>query len=130
MPPYPLTALAACAALVVYLVFSFHVGRLRARFEIKAPSMDGPEPFLRAVRVHMNTLEQIVLFLPALAMFALFWGDRPAAVIGIVWPIGRVIYARAYLADPAKRGPGFMIAFVASMILLVGAAVGAFRAAL
>ena len=130
MAAYPLTALAACAALVVYIAVSFHVGRLRQSLAIKAPSMDGPEPFLRAVRVHMNTLEQLVPFLAGLAMFALFWGDRPAAVIGIVWPIGRVIYARAYLADPAKRGPGFMIAFVASMILLVGAAVGAFRAAL
>jgi len=127
---YPLAALAACSALVVYLAVSINVARLRGRFAVKAPSMDGPEPFLRAVRVQMNTLEQLVLFLPALAMFALFWGDRPAALIGIAWPIGRALYATSYLADPAKRGPGFVIAFTASIILLVGAAVGAFRAAL
>ncbi len=127
---YPLTALAACAALVVYVAVSINAGRMRAQCAVKAPSMDGPEPFLRAMRVQANTLEQIALFLPALALFAAFWGDRPAALVGILWPIGRVLYATAYLADPAKRGPGFMIGFSASMILLVGAAIGAFRAAI
>jgi glutathione S-transferase len=130
MSAYPLSALAAAAALVVYLVLGFHVGRLRARFKVAAPSMDGPEAFRRAVRVQANTLEQIVGFLPALALFAAFWGDRPAALIGVLWPIGRVLYARAYLADPATRGPGFLLALASTSVLLAGSIVGALRGAL
>lgn len=130
MTAYPLTALAACCALIVYVAVSVNAARARARFGVKAPSMDGPEPFLRAMRVQANTLEQIVMFLPALVLFAIAWGDRPAALVGILWPIGRVYYATSYLADPAKRGPGFVIAFASSLILLIGAAFGAFRSAI
>ena len=102
----PLTVLVTVFALLVYVAVTLGVGRARMRTGVKAPDMDGPAEFQRAVRVQMNTLEQIAMFLPALWLFALSWGDRPAALIGVLWPLARIVYARAYMADPAKRGPG------------------------
>ncbi len=96
----------------------------RARFKIPAPAMDGPVEFQRVLRVHGNTLEQLVIFVPALVLFAAAWGDSPAALLGLLWPIGRVIYAARYAAG-ANRSLGFGIAFIPTMILLVGALVGA-----
>ena len=122
---HPLTVLVTVFALLVYVGVMLAVGRARMRTGGKAPAMDGPEEFLRAVRVQMNTLEQIAVFLPALWLFALAWGDRPAALIGVLWPLARILYARAYMADPAKRGPGFVVGFLATMVLLIGAALRA-----
>ncbi len=122
MPNLPLTTLVAVFALLVYVGTSFAVGRARVRDGVIAPSTDGPPGFMRALRVQMNTLEQLVVFLPALGMFAAAWGDRPAALIGVVWPVARLFYARAYVADPTSRGPGFIVALVATLVLLLGAA--------
>ena len=44
-----------------------------------------------------------------------------AAVLGMLWIIGRVIYALAYYRDPAKRGLGFIIALLANALLLAAA---------
>ena len=73
----------------------------------------------------MNTLEQMVIFLPAIALFAAAWGDLPAAIVGILWPAGRVFYALGYYREAGKRGPGFGISFLSSMVLLLGALAGA-----
>ena len=125
MPNLPLTTLVTVLALALYIGTSFKVGRARVRHAVIAPSTDGPPDFMRALRVQMNTLEQLVVFLPALWMFAAFWGDRPAALIGIVWPLARLHYARAYLSNPESRGPGFIVAMLAAFVLLAGAALRA-----
>lgn len=125
MSAFPLTVLVTVFALLVYVGLSFAVGRARIRHGVKAPSMEGPPEFMRAVRVQMNTLEQLALFLPALWLFALGWGDRAAALVGILWPLARLLYARSYMADPATRGPGFIVSFLVSMVLLLGAALRA-----
>ncbi len=54
-------------------------------------------------------------------MFALYWNDRIAAVMGLVWIAGRIVYALAYAADPGKRSLGFMIQSLATAVLLFGA---------
>jgi glutathione S-transferase len=125
MLSHPLTVLVTVFALFVYVAVTLAVGRARMRTGVKAPAMDGPEEFQRAVRVQMNTLEQLAIFLPALWLFALAWGDGPAALVGVLWPLARIVYARTYMADPAKRGPGFGVGFLATMVLLVGAALRA-----
>lgn len=127
---FGLTGLVTLAALVVYFWTVMMVGRARGLYKVPAPAMDGPPEFLRAVRVQVNTLEQIVLFLPALWLFAAAWGDTAAALVGIVWPAGRILYAMAYYRDAAKRGPGFLIAMLPTMILLLGALGGFVRALL
>jgi glutathione S-transferase len=81
----------------------------------------------RALRVQGNTLEWLVIFLPALWMFAPFWGAYLGAGLGVLWIIGRMIYMAGYLRDVKSRGPGFGIQAIVTIILLVGAAAGAVR---
>jgi glutathione S-transferase len=118
-------ALVAILALLVYIATFVNAGRMRHRFDVKAPSVSGPPEFERAQRVQQNTLEQIVLFMPALWLFVLlvsgFWGG----VVGLVWVAGRIFYAVSYQRDPETRGPGFIVALAASAILLLGALAGA-----
>jgi glutathione S-transferase len=114
-------------ALVLYLATAIYVSRMRGRHGINAPSMAGPPPFEYAVRVNANTLEQLVPFLVALWLCAIFWEPLPAAVLGIVWLFGRVVYAFGYYSAPGRRAPGFVIAMIALILLLVGTAYGLFR---
>jgi glutathione S-transferase len=122
---YPLTTIVTVAALSVYVWLSMWVGKARGKYGVVAPLVDGPPEFRRIFRAHINTLEQIVLFLPALAMFAVAWGDQAAAAVGIFWPVGRVLYGLGYAKAAEKRGPGFGLSFLSSSILLIGALVGA-----
>ena len=122
---YPLSSIVVTLALFVYVAFSMKVGKARAKYNISAPVTDGPVEFLRVYRVHINTLEQIVIFIPALVIFASAWGDLAAAIVGAFWPVGRLLYARAYYGDAGRRGPGFGISFLSSMILLIGGLIGA-----
>jgi hypothetical protein len=78
----------------------------------------------------MNTLEQLVAFLPALWLFAWFVDPAWAATLGTAWIIGRVIYAVGYYGAANKQGPGFAIASVSFAALMVGAAWGAVTALL
>jgi uncharacterized membrane protein YecN with MAPEG domain len=120
MPPL-LPALITCLALLLYIGLSFYVGRMRVRHGVKAPATTGHPEFERAFRVQQNTLEQIVYFLPALWLFALTVSADWAAALGAFWLVGRVIYARGYLAEPTTRGLGFLIGMAASSIMLIGA---------
>jgi hypothetical protein len=51
-------------------------------------------------------------------------------VAGLVWIVGRVWYALAYLKDPAKRGPGYVVGMSGWAALLVLACIGVVRAML
>jgi glutathione S-transferase len=42
-----------------------------------------------------------------------------------VFIVGRALYARGYVLDPAKRGPGFLLTILANVVLLIGSLVGA-----
>jgi uncharacterized membrane protein YecN with MAPEG domain len=112
-------------ALTLYAATGANVGRLRGRHKIEAPSVAGPPEFERAFRIQQNTLEQLALFLPALWLFVLFVSPFWGGVVGLVWVAGRVIYAISYQRNPAARGPGFAIAAISSMVLLLGALAGA-----
>jgi glutathione S-transferase len=122
---YPLTAIVLSLALIVYIWTSFKVGGARGKYNVQAPAVDGPVEFQRVFRVHQNTLEQLVVYVPALALFAAAWGDMLAAIIGVFWPIGRIIFALSYYRAAEKRGLGFAITFFCSLILLVGGLAGA-----
>jgi glutathione S-transferase len=124
----PYTAAVTLIALLVYFYTVGAVRRARAQYGIKAPAVTGNEHFERAYRVQMNTLEQMALFLPALWLYAAYVSDRGAAVGGLVWVVGRVVYALAYTRDPASRGPGAMITLFASVGLWLGALYGVARA--
>ena len=115
----------ALLAIVQFIYFSMLVGKARGKYGIKAPAMTGHEGFERAVRVQMNTLEQLVCFVPALLIAAVYWLPVYVAATGVVYLVGRTLYQRAYVADPAKRGLGFMLTFFPTVLLVLAGLVGA-----
>jgi uncharacterized membrane protein YecN with MAPEG domain len=106
------------------------VGRARLRYKVEAPAVTGDPIFERHFRVQQNTVEQLVIFFPALFLFAQLVGEGLAAILGLVFVAGRVIYAIGYVKDPARRGPGFLISSLANATLVLGALVGSVRALL
>ena len=125
MASFPLTTLAVLLAILVYFGFGIAVGRARAAWNVPAPMPTGHPEFDKRNRVHVNTLEQLALFLPAIVLAAPVLGDAVTAGLGLVWSIGRLVYARGYYADAAKRGPGFLIGFLVTVVLIIAAAWGA-----
>ena len=115
------TALVTLVALLVYFWMSLQVGRARGKCGIHPPVMTGDQLMERAIRVQSNTLEWLPIFLVSLWLFALYWNEMVAAGLGVVWIIGRVIYATGYMTDPAKRSTGFLIQLLACAVLLFGA---------
>jgi len=121
---YSLTALVTCLSILVFFVLAFVVGRARGQYNIEAPATTGHPMFERAFRIHYNTMESLAIYLPSLWLFAVFVSDRWAALLGAVWIVGRILYARAYLADPKKRGTGVIITVGSEAVLLLGALIG------
>ncbi len=115
--------------LTVLLMFglTFNVGRARGKYQIKAPAISGHELFERAYRIQLNTIENVLMFLPALWLFAIFIGDKGAGESGGIWLIARIWYALAYQKNPTKRGLGFLISILVIVGLWIGAAYGIFQ---
>ena len=122
--------LVICILLLEYFVFVMMVGAARHKSGIKAPAMVGDERLERALRVQMNTLEQMVIVIPAMWIFAVYISALWGAALGLVFVVGRAIYARGYMQEPDKRGMGFLIGALATWGLLGGAMFGAVRAVL
>lgn len=112
-------ALITLFMLLQLMFFMMQVGSARDKGELKAPAVTGDEYFERCSRVHMNTIEQLVIALPAMWVCAYFFRHDVAAVLGAVFIIGRFIYSAAYRKDPGSRGIGFMIGFLASTALIL-----------
>jgi len=114
-------------ALIEYCVFSALVGRARGRYSVAAPAVGGHPIFERYFRVHQNTLEQLIVFIPAVWLFGLYLSARGAAILGLVFLLARILYAVGYLRAPEKRGPGAGLSFLTQIVLVLGAAYGVLR---
>jgi uncharacterized MAPEG superfamily protein len=121
-------AIVLALALIEYFVFGLLVGRARGQYGVEAPATTGHPVFERYHRVHQNTLEQLAIFVPALWMFGVYVSAPIAALLGLVFIVGRFVYLRGYVEDPKKRSTGTLITLVAQAILLVGGGVGALLA--
>jgi len=126
---YPLTGLVTLLSMFVFFWTAMRVGKARGQHQIKAPAHDGPEDFVRVIRAYENTHEMLVLFLPALWLCALTISDFWAAIIGVLFPISRIFYALGYYQAAEKRTKGFMVGFLATVALLIGATLGLLHAA-
>jgi uncharacterized membrane protein YecN with MAPEG domain len=115
----------AMLALIQYLFFGMLVGRARGRTGVQAPAVTGDPEFERFFRAHYNTLEQLIVFLPALYAAGYFLNELLAVAAGAVFLIGRSLYFRTYVRDPATRGPGMLLTFLANAVLVLGALIGA-----
>lgn len=125
--PHELTALVTVAALLLYVALAVRVARTRAKAGIAPPAISGDPVVERAIRIHGNTGEWLVAFLPALWLFSLYWGDRLAALLGLLWVVSRIVYAVGYGKAAERRLIGFIPSFLIVLILLFGAAAGAVR---
>ena len=127
MALFPLTTLAILVALLVYFGLGAAVGAARGKFNVPAPLSTGHPEFDKRNRVHINTLEQLVIFVPAIVFAAPVLGDAITATLGLLWSVGRLVYARSYYADPGKRTFGFLLTLAPTFVLIVAAAWGAIR---
>lgn len=118
---YPHAAFATCLAILVYVWTGIVVGKARKAHGVDYPNTHGSDDFNRVWRAHQNTLEQLVIFLPSLWLFAVAVHEFWAGVLGLVWAIGRILYVRGYTIAAPKRSTGFMIAILATAVLLFGA---------
>lgn len=124
----PYVAIVTVLALLEFFWFGVLVARARSRFGIAAPATTGNEVFERYFRVQMNTLEQLIQFLPVLWIFALYISPLWAAALGAVFIIGRAIYASSYIRDPKSRALGFALTTLPIFAMMIGILVWAVRA--
>jgi glutathione S-transferase len=124
----PYVHIVTALAVLQFIVFGFKVGAARERYGVKAPAITGNETFERLFRIQMNTLEQLIVFLPGLYLYARYFSPYVAAALGVVYLLGRELYAFTYVRDPAKRSVGYGITFLPMVILIVGGLIGAVRA--
>jgi hypothetical protein len=120
-----LVHLVIALALAEFLAFGWAVGRARVRYNVPAPATTGNATFECYFRVQMNTLEQLVIFVPSMVMFAHFWSPAIAAALGALFIIGRAIYFYGYTRAPDRRHVGFLVSSLPNLALLVGSVAGA-----
>ncbi len=124
----PYIDIVTALALIQFTVFGFKVGSARGRFGVKAPAITGNDTFERHFRVQQNTMELLVIFVPSLYLFSHYFSPWIAAGLGVIYLIGREVYAASYVKDPAKRSAGYGMSFLPTMVLLAGGLIGAARA--
>jgi glutathione S-transferase len=120
MQSHAYVAIVSLLALLTYFWMSLQVARARAKCGIQAPAMTGDPVLERTIRAHYNTLEWLPLLLVPMWLFAIYWSDMIAAILGLVWIVGRIVYQLGYVADPKKREAGFLIQALAVAVLLFG----------
>ena len=118
------TGLVTILSLILFYVLSVNVGIARAKYKVPVPQITGDETFERVFRVQQNTLEQLIMFLPALWLFSLYVNAIAANILGGIWIVGRILYAWGYYAEAGKRGLGFAINSLSTLILMVGSLIG------
>ena len=121
----PLVNVIVALALLQFFAFATAVGYARAKYKVAAPATTGHETFERYYRVQMNTLELLIMFIPAIWIFGFYVSTEAAAGLGAIYLIGRSLYFFAYVAEPRKRELGFVLSAAPVAVLVVGALVGA-----
>ncbi len=125
----PLVALSILLLLSViahYMWIQIRVGKLRIDKGIVAPATTGDAEFERAFRVQANSVEQMAVFLPCYMILLVVTGLQGnevflwiTVVLGFLYLVGRVLYARTYMADAAKRTPGSAISFLVNALMML-----------
>jgi glutathione S-transferase len=121
----PYTDIVTALALLQFVWFAMLVGQARGKYSIKAPAVTGNEIFERHFRVQQNTLELLIIFVPGLYLFSHYFNPLWAAGLGVVYLIGRQLYASSYVKDPSSRSAGYGLSALPTLILVLGGLVGA-----
>lgn len=112
-------ALVTLLILAQYLFFVMQVGTARAKGDVKAPALTGDDHFERCLRVQSNTVEQLVVALPAMWVCATYFRADVAAILGLIFLISRFVYSFSYIKEPKSRGLGFIVGFVANVLMIL-----------
>jgi len=115
-------------ALLQYLAFTGRVGLARGKYNVNAPACDGDENWNRLFRVQQNTLEQLIIFIPACYAFSFYLSELWVLAPGFVFIFGRFIYSMEYVKDPKSRTPGMALTLLANVVLVLGALFGLVKA--
>ena len=121
----PLIEIVIGLALVQLIAFGMIVGWARGKYGVEAPATTGNPIFERYFRVQMNTLEMMVVFVPAIYLFGKYISEPWGAGLGAIYLIGRILFLKGYVAEPKKRAVGFGMSMMPTMILLLGGLGGA-----
>jgi len=111
-------------ALVQFLYFTFRTGSNRAKFGVEAPKTVGNETWERIYRVQQNTMEQLVIFIPGMLLFAHLVSPKWVLLPGVLFLIGRQLYSYLYCNNPSKRLPGVALSLLSNVALVLGAIIG------
>jgi glutathione S-transferase len=122
MPTY--TAIVTLLAVAFYFFLATRVAVARGKFGVKLPATTGNPDFERIFRAHVNMLEWMPTFLVPLWLCAIYLNDAAAAVLGLVWILGRALYFTGYSRAVEKRLPGFFVQSTVCLLLFIGAVVG------
>lgn len=114
-------------ALLQYVFFTARVGLARGKYNVNAPACDGDESWNRLFRVQQNTMEQLIIFIPASYAFAFYLSELWVLLPGMAYLVGRFLYSAEYQKDPKSRTPGMSITLLANVVLVLGALFGLFR---
>ena len=125
---YHFPALVTLLTITLAMILTYRVGQARAKFKISPPAMTGHPDFERVVRVQANTLEHLIMFLPAMWIFAIYLSPNIAGLFGMIWVVARVFYALGYIKEAKRRMPGFIVGVGVTSILLVFGFAGVFWA--
>lgn len=109
-------ALTTTLVLMQYLFFGALVAKARQTDGVPAPSVQGSAAFNALYRVHQNTLERLVVFLPLLWMAGQVWPASDVAAWGAVFVVARHLYWKGYVKSPADRKAGNVL----SMLVMAG----------
>ena len=104
--------------LIQYMFFSIRAGLARGKADIQAPAMTGNEHFERTLRVQINTLEQLIITLPAMWVCAVYFRADVAAILGFAFFIGRLLFSAAYISNPPSRALGMILGVFANFGLM------------
>lgn len=126
MPPANVLAgIDTLLAIVVTMILGGRVGFMRGKYKIDAPATVGHPGFERAFRIHSNTVENLILFVPLLWVATIFYGGTIPFWLGLAWIATRLIYAWGYSQQNTQmRGPGMGLGFLCLIGLIVLSGIG------
>jgi glutathione S-transferase len=118
-------AIVTVLALGEFFLLGFLVATARGKYGVKAPAVTGNETFERYFRVHVNTLEQLIVFLPLMWICTRYFDPTWIAALGLLFVIGRIVYAVSYIRDPRSRSLGFALTSLPSVVYMIAILYGA-----
>ena len=118
---FVLSATVTLVTLGVYFRVLANVSKVRAQTNIWGPATSGSFELECAIRSQTNLTEHLVIFLPLLWLCAWLNSDLVAAVLGSLFPVGRILYARYY---PTGHRTGFLIQLFSEIALFFAVSFG------